>query len=253
MTDPLPGDAAVHTRESVWSVVREALRGAHHHDYTEGPIDKAILLLAIPMVMEVFMESVFALVDVFFVSKLGADAVAAVAMTESIMSILYALLMGLSMGATALVARRIGEKDPEAASRTAVQAIVLGVIFALPVAAFGVSFASNLLGLMGASPRVIETGSRFTATLLGGNVTVMLLFLINAVFRGAGDAAVAMRVLWFANAINIALNPCLIFGLGPFPRLGVTGSAVATTIGRGTAVLMQLVILTRGRRRVVVG
>jgi putative MATE family efflux protein len=236
----------------VWATVREALRGTHRHDYTDGPIGRAVVLLAVPMVMEVFMESVFALVDVFFVSKLGADAVAAVAMTESMMMIIYALVMGLAMGAGALVARRIGEKDPEAASHTAVQAITLGVACALPVAAVGIAFAPDLLRIMGAEPRVIATGRHFTATLLGGNVTVVLLFLINAVFRGSGDAAVAMRVLWLANFINIALNPCLIFGLGPFPQLGVTGSAVATTIGRGTGVLFQLWILARGGKRVVV-
>ncbi len=234
---------------TAWATLREAVRGSKQ-DFTQGSIGRSIFLLAVPMVMEMFMESLFAVVDVFFVSKLGADAVAAVGITESMMALLYALAIGLSMGAMAMIARRIGEKDPERASITAVQAISLAILLSLPIGAAGTVLAPKLLGLMGASAQVIKTGSRFTALILGANGIILLLFLINAIFRAAGDAAVAMRVLWVANGINITLNPCLIFGLGPFPRFGVTGSAVATTIGRGIGVLLQLYLLATGKGRV---
>ena len=231
--------------------VRESIAGSHHGEYTEGPIGRAILLLAIPMVLELVLESVFAVVDVFFVSRLGADAVATVGLTESMLTIVYAVAMGLSMGATATVARRIGERDPEGAANAAVQAIALGLFIAVPLGLFGFWFARPLLALMGASPGVLANAS-FAAIVLGFNGVIMMLFLINAVFRGAGDAAVAMRVLWIANAINIVLDPCLIFGLGPFPQLGVTGAAVATTTGRGIGVLVQLYLLSRGDGRIVI-
>ncbi|MGB8510737.1 MAG: MATE family efflux transporter [Pyrinomonadaceae bacterium] len=234
----------------VWLSVREALRGSHQN-YTQGPIGRAILLLAIPMVLEMLMESIFAVVDVFFVSKLGSDAVATVGLTESLLTLLYALAMGLGIGATALVARRTGEGDKEGASRTAVQALALGVIIAIVVGVSGVLFAPRLLGLMGASEGVLANVT-FTRVMLGGNITILMLFLINAVFRGAGDAAIAMRVLWLSNAINIALGPCLIFGLGPFPKLGVVGAAVATNIGRGTGALYALSRLVRAGGRVSV-
>ncbi len=234
---------------TVWATLREAVRGSKQ-DFTQGSIGRSIILLAVPMVMEMFMESLFAVVDVFFVSKLGADAVAAVGITESMMALLYALAIGLSMGAMAMVARRIGEKDPERAAVTAVRAISLAILLSLPIGAAGAFLAPKLLGLMGASAQVIKTGSRFTALILGANGIILLLFLINAIFRAAGDAAVAMRVLWVANSINIALNPCLIFGLGPFSRFGVAGSAVATTIGRGIGVLLQLYLLGTGKGRV---
>ena len=233
---------------SVWRSVRDAVRGTHH-DYTEGPVGRSLLLLAIPMVLETLMESLFAVCDVFFVAKLGADAVATVGLTESMLTILYALAMGLSIGATATVARRIGEKDADGAARAAVQSIALGLSFALVVGITGVLTAPALLRAMGATPSIVETGSTYTRIMLGGNATVVLLFLMNAVFRGAGDAAIAMRVLWLANALNIVLGPCLVFGLGPFPELGVTGAAIATNIGRGTGVVVQLwTLFHRGGR-----
>ncbi|MEJ7809759.1 MAG: MATE family efflux transporter [Gemmatimonadaceae bacterium] len=219
-------------------MIRGALRGAHH-DYTEGPIGRAVLLLAIPMVLETVMESVFAIVDVFFVSRLGADAIATVGLTESLMVLVYSLAMGLGIGATATVARRIGERDPDAAAHAAAQAIVLGLLISVTLGVTGVALAPALLRVMGGSPAVIENAS-FTRVMLGGNATVLLLFLVNAIFRGAGDAAIAMRVLWLANWINILLGPLLIFGVGPFPRLGIVGAAVATNIGRGIGALYAL-------------
>jgi len=228
-----------------WTVVRDAVRGTHH-DYTAGPIGRAVVLLAIPMVLEMCMESVFAVCDVFFVSRLGPNATATVGLTESMMTLVYTVAIGLSIGVAAVVARRIGEKRPDAAAEAAVQGIALGLFVAAAVAVLGVTLAPRLLAIMGATPAVRTLGSNYTRVMLGGSANVLLLFLINAIFRGAGDAAIAMRVLWLANAINILLGPCLIFGLGPFPRLGVTGAAVATTIGRGTGVLYQLYRLTRG-------
>jgi putative MATE family efflux protein len=198
------------------------------------------------MVLEMVMESVFAVCDVFFVSRLGADAVATVGLTESMLTLIYSLAMGLAIGATAMVARRIGERDADGAARSAVQAIVLGVVIAVALGAAGVVAAPKLLGLMGASEDVLRIGSSYARIMFGGNATILLLFLINAIFRGAGDAAIAMRVLWLANAINIALGPCLIFGLGPFPALGVKGAAIATNIGRGTGALFALSRLLRG-------
>jgi putative MATE family efflux protein len=242
---------AEHTEPSVWSTLKEAVRGSHQ-DFTEAPIGRAVVLLAVPMVLEMLMESVFAVADIFFVGRLGASAVATVGLTESLMVTVYALAIGLSIGAAATVARRIGEKDPERAALTAVQAIILGVAMALIIGMVGVLFGPQLLALMGADADVLSIGSTFPRVMVGGSGTVLLLFLINAVFRGAGDAAIAMRVLWFANIINITLGPCLIFGLGPFPEMGVTGAAVGTTIGRGCGVLYQLYHLMQpgGRLRV---
>ncbi|HEX3644507.1 MAG TPA: MATE family efflux transporter [Vicinamibacterales bacterium] len=236
---------------SAWTTIRESIAGSHHGSYTEGSIDRAIVLLAIPMVLELVLESVFAVVDVFFVSRVGPDAVATVGLTEAMMTMIYAVAMGLGMGATATVARRMGEKDPEGAAVAAVQAIALGLLVAVPVGLLGFSFARPILALMGATPDVLAHSS-FTAILFGFNGVILMLFLINAVFRGAGDAAIAMRVLWIANAINICLDPCLIFGLGPFPRLGVTGAAVATTTGRSIGVLVQLYFLSRSDGRIVI-
>jgi len=232
-----------------WATVREALRGSRH-DYTSGPLGRAIVLLAIPMVAEMIMESLFAVWDVYWVGRVGPAAQATVGLTESLLTLIYTAAMGLSIGVTAMVARRIGEKNLEGAAEAAVQGIALGVIVAVVTGAIGVAFAPRLLALMGASPEVLTIGSTYARIMLGGNVVILLLFLINAVFRGAGDAAIAMRVLWLANSINILLGPCLILGLGPFPRLGVTGAAIATTIGRGTGVLYQLYRLWRGDARV---
>jgi putative MATE family efflux protein len=229
-----------------WKSVREAIRGTQQ-DYTEGPIGRAIFLLAVPMVLEMVLESVFAVLDVFFVSKLGPDAVAAVGITESVMTIIYAVAIGLSMGATATVARRIGEKNREGASVAAVQIIALGVLFASVLGIVGGIFAPKFLELLGASPGVVTVGTGYARLMLGGNATVFLLYLINAVFRGAGDASIAMRVLWIGSAINIVLDPLLIFGIGPFPELGVTGAAIGNNVGRGIAVVIQLWTLARAK------
>lgn len=236
---------------SFWALVKEAVRGSHR-DFTKGSISEAIILLAIPMVLEMGMESVFAVVDVFFVGKLGADAIATVGLTEAMMTLVYTVSIGLSIGVMAMVARRIGEKNPEGAATVAVQGLVIGAFVALSIGIIGILFAPQLLGLMGASQSVIATGSNFTRVMLGGNAVVVFLFLINAVFRGAGNAAIAMRVLWVANIINIILDPCLIFGLGPFPELGVTGAAIATTIGRGTGAIFAFSNLFRSNSRVPV-
>ncbi|WP_164012444.1 MATE family efflux transporter [Pyxidicoccus trucidator] len=240
-----PPDGAV---PGLWASLKEAVHGTRQ-DLTRLPVRRAIFLLSVPMVLEMVMESIFAVVDVFFVGRLGADAVATVGLTESLLTIIYAAAMGLSIGATALVSRRIGEGDPERAARTAVQAIGLGLVLAVPVAVAGVVFARPLLALMGGSPWVLEHGVRYTQVMLGGMGSVLLLFLINAIFRGAGDAAISMRVLWLANAINIVLAPLLIFGVGPFPELGVMGAAVATTFGRSCGVVYQLYRLARGNGR----
>lgn len=232
-----------------WAAFKDALRGKHDDDYTEGPIGRAVLLLAVPMVLETVMESVFAVVDVFFVSKLGPAAVATVGLTESMMAIIYTVAVGLSIGVTAMVARRTGEKDPDGAAESAVQAILLGVAVAIGFGALGVFYADKLLALMGADEAVLREGVGYTRIMVGANGTVMLLFLINAIFRGAGDAAVAMRVLWLANGINIILDPLLIFGIGPFPEMGIEGAAVATNCGRGVAVIAQLYFLAKGTQR----
>jgi MATE family, multidrug efflux pump len=235
-------------QQSLWSAVRESIRGSHR-DYTRGPIGRAILLLAIPMVLEMIMESVFAVVDIFWVSHLGTDAAATVGLTESLMTLVYALAIGLSIGAMATIARRIGEKNPDGAARAAVQAIVLALIVSIVIGAIGAPLAPKLLALMGGSPWVIEHGSAFTRVMLACNVSVVMLFMINAIFRGAGDAAIAMRTLWLANWINILLGPCLIFGLGPFPKLGIVGAAIATSIGRGTGAIFALIKLFRSGGR----
>ena len=238
-----------HAMPSVWSAIREALAGAHGRDFTEGPIGRSIFILAVPMVLEMSMESIFVVVDVFVVAHLGADAVATVGLTESFMTILYALSMGLSIGAGAMIARRIGEKDAEGAAHTAAQVLLFGLIVSLTIGVFGALFAPQLLQIMGASPGVLRNGA-FTRIMLGCNASVVMLYLVNAVFRSAGDAAIAMRVLWLANAINIVLAPTLVFGWGPFPKMGIVGAAIATTIGRSTGALFALSRLFRDGSRI---
>jgi putative MATE family efflux protein len=231
-------------------MLKEALLGTHQ-DFTEGSLNRAIVLLAIPMILEMVMESLFGIVDVFFVSRLGSNAVATVGLTESLLTLVFGVAIGLSIATTAFVARRTGEKDMEGAAEASVQAILLGLIFSAVVGVVGVTQAPHLLRLMGGAPAV-EANSRYTQLILGGSAVIFLLFLINAIFRGAGDAALAMRTLWLANAINIVLDPCLINGWGPFPRLGVFGAAVATTTGRGIGVLFQLWQLGSGKNRVII-
>ncbi len=239
---PTPSPAAA---PSLGADLRAALRGSNA-DYTRIPLERAVFLLAVPMMLELVLESTFAVVDIFFVARLGASAVATVGLTETYLFLLYSIGMGLAMAVTALVARRIGEQRGEAAALTAVQAVVLAVLVSLPFALVGIVWAPELLRLMGADAWAIEHGVRYTQWMLGGNAVIMLLFVINAIFRGAGDAAAAMRVLWVANGLNIVLDPILIFGWGPVPALGIEGAAIATVIGRGAGVLMQLWILARG-------
>ena len=239
-------------KTNVFASIREAIRGDTNRDFTQENIGRAITLLAIPMVLEASMESLFAVVDMFWVAHLGSDAVATVGLTEAVLTLLFAVAMGLSTAAAATVARRIGEKSPDGASDAAMQAILLGLGFAGVIGFVGAWFAPDVLKIMGSSDAIVRTGAGYTRVIYGGSAAVMLLFLINGVFRGAGDAALAMRVLWIANLVNIVLNPLLIFGLGPFPRLGVLGSGVGTTIGRSTGVLIQLWALTHGKSRVEV-
>jgi putative MATE family efflux protein len=238
-------------RQSLWAELRDAIRGTGA-DYTKIPLRRAVFLLAVPMVLELVLESTFAVVDIFFVAKLGASAVATVGLTETLLFLVYAIAMGLAMAVTAVVARRVGEGDREQAAITAVQAIWIAILVSVPFSLAGILFAPDLLRLMGADAWTLEHGYPYMQWILGGNAVVMLLFTINAIFRGAGDAAAAMRVLWFANALNIVLDPILIFGLGPIPALGVEGAAIATTIGRGAGVLMQLWILFRGSHHLTV-
>lgn len=231
-------------------MLKEALFGSNY-DYTEGDLGRAIVLLAIPMILEMAMESLFGVVDVFFVSRLGPDAVATVGLTESILTLVFGVAIGLSMATTAFVARRIGEKDSAGATDVSVQAILLGLLLSAAVAVVGVTQAPGMLRLMGATAAV-EANARYTRVMLGGSAVIFLLFLINAIFRGAGDAALAMRALWIANAFNLVLDPCLINGWGPFPHLGVMGAAVATTTGRGIGVAFQLWALNSGASRIVI-
>ena len=232
-----------------WGSIREALRGSHQ-DFTAGSLNRAIFLLAIPMVLEMVLESLFAVVDVFWVGRLGADAVATVGLTESLLTLVFAVGMGLALSTTAMVARRIGEKDPAGAAVAGVQSIVLGLATSLIVGLPCMFYAPELLRLMGASPEIVATGSGYARIALGGCGAIVMLFLNNAIFRGAGDAAVAMRLLWVSNVINLFLDPCLIFGWGPFPKLGVTGAALATFTGRSVGVFYQFYRLLRGTERI---
>ena len=235
--------------QSLWASLRDAIRGTNA-DYTKIPLRRAVFLLAVPMVLELVLESTFAVVDIFFVAKLGASAVATVGLTESYLFLLYSVAMGLAMAVTAVIARRVGEGKQEEAAVTAVQAIIVALLVSILPAVVGIVYAQDLLRLMGADAWSIEHGYRYTQWMLGGNAVIMLLFVINAIFRGAGDAAIAMRVLWVANGLNILLDPLLIFGWGPVPAMGVEGAAIATNIGRGVGVLMQLWILFRGGQHI---
>ncbi len=243
---------AISQDQGFFASIRDAIKGDSHRDFTQERIGRAITLLAIPMVLEMCMESLFAVVDMFWVARVGADAVATIGLTEAVLTLLFAVAMGLSVATGATVARRIGEKNPEGASQSAAQSILLGVMLAVVCGVAGAWFAPDILRLMGGSSSIVATGAGYTRVIYGGSGAVMLLFIINAVFRGAGDAALAMRVLWIANLINIVLNPLLIFGIGPFPKLGVLGSGIGTTVGRSVGVAIQLWMLTRGTSRVVV-
>ena len=234
---------------SLWANIKESVAGSDR-DFTSDTIGKALLILSIPMVLEMIMESIFAVVDIFFVSKLGANAVATVGITESCMTIVYAIGMGLSTATTAMVARRIGEKKAGKAGAIAFQAIISGLFVSILVAIPGIIYAKDFLLLMGASEEMAEAGYMFPAIMYGGNAVIMLLFIINAVFRSSGDAAISMRVLIVANLINMVLDPLLIFGIGPFPELGLKGAAVATTTGRGIAVCYQFYLLFKGHKRI---
>jgi putative MATE family efflux protein len=237
------------SQPSLWSSIREAIRGSHQ-DFTKGSLNRAILLLAIPMVLEMVLESLFAVVDVFWVGRVGANAVATVGLTESLLLLVFAVGMGLSLSTTAMVARRTGEKDHEGAAVAGVQAIFIGLTISVLIGVPCLFFAPDLLRLMGASPEIVSTGSGYARIALGGSGVVVLLFFDNAIFRGAGDAAIAMRLLWVSNIINLVLDPCLIFGWGPFPHLGVTGAALATFTGRGIGVIYQFYRLLRGTERI---
>ena len=241
--------AAGEQQRSLWASLVEAVRGSHQ-DYTSASLNRAILLLAVPMVLEMVLESLFAVVDVAWVGRLGANAVATVGLTESMLSLVFSVGMGLSLSTTAMVARRIGEKDPEGAAVAGVQAIFLGLFVSLAIGVPCFFYAPELLRLMGATPEIISTGSGYTRICLGGSCAVLLLFLNNAIFRGAGDAAIAMRLLWVSNIINLFLDPCLIFGIGPFPKLGVTGAALATFTGRSIGVAYQFYRLLKGTERI---
>lgn len=236
---------------SAWQAIKDAIRGTEA-DYTKIDLKRAIFLLAVPMILELVMESTFAIVDIYFVGKLGPSAVATVGLTETYLYLLYSLAMGVSMAVTAIIARRIGEQDKQAASTAAVQSIFLALLCSVPFMIAGIFFAQELLTLMGADEWGIQHGYGYTQWMLGGNCFVVLLFVINAIYRGAGDAAIAMRVLWIANGINIVLDPILIFGWGPIPAFGIEGAAIATVIGRATGVSIQLWTLFKGGKHIQV-
>ncbi len=244
-------DSAFHSSriKNLLHDLRDAIRGTEM-DYTQGSIGRAILLLSIPMMLEMAMESVFAVVDVYFVSSLGASVVATVGLTESVLTLMYSVAIGLSMGTTAMVARRIGEKHKSEAADAAVQAIIVAFVASLPISIAGIFFSKEILMLMGADEWSIAHGYRYMVWMLGGNAVIMLIFVINAIFRGAGDAAIAMRVLWLSNAINLVLDPILIFGWGPFPAMGIEGAAIATNVGRGIGVAVQFWVLLRGAKHI---
>ena len=237
------------TIKQLYNEIKESLQ-SEDHDYTKGNLKKAVFLLSIPMVLEMLMESVFAIADIFFVSKLGADAIATVGLTESVITIVYALAVGLSAATSALVSRRVGEKNYKKASESAYQAMITGTIISLFIALPGLLFAKDILKFMNASETILNDYSSYTAIMFGSNLIIMLLFINNAVFRSAGNPVLSMRVLWFANLINIVLDPLFIFGLGPIPAMGIKGAAIATTTGRGLAVLYQYYLLTYSKGRI---
>lgn len=228
-----------------WSAVR-----GKEESFTTGSINRALFMLSIPMILEMVMESLFSVIDILFVSRIGVEAVATVGLTESVVTLVYSISIGMSMGATAMVARRIGEGKREAAAVASVQAIFIGLLASAVIGVLGIVFAEHILRMMGGSDSLVENGAIYTRIVLGSNLAIMLLFLLNGIFRGAGDASLAMRALWLSNGINIVLDPVLIFGLGPFPELGLKGAAIATAIGRGTGVVFQLWLLLRGSSKV---
>ena len=232
--------------KQIFKIIWEAVQG-EEKNYTTGSINRAIILLSIPMILEMIMEALFAVVDVFFVSKVSVNAVATVGLTESVITLVYSIAIGISMATTAMISRRIGEGNSEKAAEAAVQSMIIAVTFSLILSVAGIFFARDILSLMGGSDSLIGEGIWYTRLIFGGNIVIMLLFLLNAIFRGAGDAAIAMRALWIANILNIILDPCFIFGWGPFPEMGVTGAAVATNLGRGIGVLYQLYMLFKGK------
>lgn len=222
-------------------------------DFTKGNIKKAVFLLSIPMIAEMLLEGCFAIIDIFFLGKVGENAMATVGLTESVVTLIYAVAIGLSMATTALVARRIGEKEPKKASLAGAQGLIVGSLFSVVFGIIGLLYSKEILALMGAEKDLINEGHQFTQILIGGNITIMLLFLINAIFRGAGSAKIAMISLGLASILNIILDPIFIFGLGPIPAMGVKGAAIATTIGRGTAVLFQIYMLQSGKSPIIIG
>ena len=236
-------------KTSWWSLLSNAFAN-EERDYTRGPLKKAVVLLAIPMMMEMSVEALFAITDIFFVAKLGVEAIATVGLTESVIVLLYAIGLGLGMSLTALIARRIGENNKNRAQVIAGQAILIGLVLSIIIGVFGALYAKNILTFLGASDSLITNYSGYTAIMLGGTATILYLFIFNAIFRGAGDPVMAMRAIWIASVINIVLDPCLIFGLGPFPELGIEGAAIATTIGRGVGVLYGIYILSSGKTRI---
>lgn len=245
----ISAESSLVAKQSIWKSLLDAIRGTDA-DYTKIDLKKAIFLLAVPMILELVMESTFAVVDIFFVGRLGSSAIATVGLTETYLFLLYSVAIGLATAVTAIIARRVGEKDKEGAETAAIQSILIGVLVSLPFAAAGIFFAKDLLILMGADQWSIEKGFGYTQWMLGGNMVIMLIFIINAIFRGAGDAAIAMRVLWISNTINIILDPLLIFGWGPIPALGIEGAAIATTTGRGIGVAVQLWLLAKGGKHI---
>lgn len=235
---------------SIIKLIFQAVKGGNEEDFTSGSLNKAIFLLSVPMILEMIMESLFAVVDVFFVSQISVNAIATVGLTESVMFIIYSVAIGLSMATTAMVSRRIGEKKPKEAADVAVQALILALTVGLSLGITGLIFSTDILRLMGAEEVLISEGSGYTRIIFAGNVIIMFLFLINAIFRGAGNAATAMRALWIANGLNMILDPLLIFGLGPIPAMGIEGAAIATTTGRGIGVIFQLYVLFGGKTRI---